>query len=495
MSKKLVQDALGNAAAGDWRRVDEALAKVDRQFLVRQLAHLLRQRHPPLGAAALAQHVGFRGPTAEALVHELPRATPTAPAKVARAAVELTDGLERIVLDDPGPFLAAVSVPDRFTVDLERLRVAEVWGLVGIAALCRKNGASAGDVRLTDGGKTSSFAYAVGLVDVIENRPPRPAHEPDRTVRLRRVRRFDEIEAVSEEVSRLIVSKPRDEATRRTIYYVLVELLRNVVQHSRDPLGGVVAAQLNRRRSRVEAVQVAVCDCGIGIPASLEGMHPKLVDPREALEKALHPSISGTFEEGLSGSRENAGMGLFFISEIAKLTGGKLLVASRGAALVVEGDSARASRQLIRFVDTGVGFPGTLVAFELALGRVPDHDALLERIRSTARDRVPRRAVHRWLVFVQAAPPGVLVYDAAEKAEDTAAAQRLAGKLARRLTSRLPVGLDFRGLAIGTQSYLHALLFEPLRLAWALRIPIYVLNAEPAVRSGLELLESYALGG
>ena len=55
--------------------------------------------------------------------------------------------------------------------------------------------------------------------------------------------------------------------------------------------------------------------------------------------------------------------------------------------------------------------------------------------------------------------------------------------------------LDFRGMRFCTQSYLHALLFEALRLAWAKRVPIYVANVEPAVRSGLELLEDYALGG
>jgi hypothetical protein len=99
------------------------------------------------------------------------------------------------------------------------------------------------------------------------------------------------------------------------------------------------------------------------------------------------------------------------------------------------------------------------------------------------------------LRFVDEAPSGVRVFDATQHAEDTQAAQHFARVLLEQLNARHQIGLDFRGLSIGTQSYLHALLFEPLRVAWALRIPMFVLNAEPAVRSGLELLESYALGG
>ncbi len=55
--------------------------------------------------------------------------------------------------------------------------------------------------------------------------------------------------------------------------------------------------------------------------------------------------------------------------------------------------------------------------------------------------------------------------------------------------------LDFSGVSICTQSFLHALLAEPLRLAWATRTTMHAVNALPAVRSGVEFLESYALSG
>jgi hypothetical protein len=40
---------------------------------------------------------------------------------------------------------------------------------------------------------------------------------------------------------------------------------------------------------------------------------------------------------------------------------------------------------------------------------------------------------------------------------------------------------------------LHTLLFRSVRVAWAMGTKIYVEGASPAVRSGLDYLESYAL--
>jgi hypothetical protein len=93
-------------------------------------------------------------------------------------------------------------------------------------------------------------------------------------------------------------------------------------------------------------------------------------------------------------------------------------------------------------------------------------------------------------------PEGILRLLVLRTSEDTSAAQRFASdELEPRILKKQSFILDFRGIDVTTQSYLHALLFEVVRLAWARRIPIYVANAAPAVKSGLELLESYALGG
>jgi hypothetical protein len=279
---------------------------------------------------------------------------------------------------------------------------------------------------------------------------------------------------------------------------VIVELLRNVVQHSEDPLGGIVAAQRNDRGRNRErpVIQVAVADAGIGIPEHLRRQHPSLVEPEAALDKALWPHFSGTFEEGLTGTQQNAGMGLFFIAEMAKLLAGELLIASKGATLLLKGDPEFMDRHELSFLrPKGVGYPGTLVAFELPYRKDLVYESLIETIRQRAKERTPMRAVHRWVRYdIPRVKTQKFVVNIA--AEDTSEAVRFANEsLMPRIIERKPVELDFQGIPICTQSFLHALLYEPLRMAWALRVPIYVTNVQPGVRSNLELLQNYALGG
>jgi anti-sigma regulatory factor (Ser/Thr protein kinase) len=325
-----------------------------------------------------------------------------------------------------------------------------------------------------------------------------PAHSLHLTNRLlyERITRFEQIEPFANDVSKALVPSSEFEDTRLTLRYVIVELLRNVVQHSHSQHGGFVGADLWNAESGRPMVQLAVADPGIGIPTSLRTLHPNLTDPEAALEKSLWPHISGTFEEGLTGTQQNAGMGLFFIAEMAKLTSGTLLIASRGATLLLSGWTDEEGGHTLRFIEPrGTGFPGTLVVFELPVGDVADYPALIETIKERAKERTPQRAIHRWIRF-EPAPPEATRFEIQKQAEHTPAAIQLSQtEITPRILRREPIVLDFSGLRILTQSYLHSLLFEPLRLAWALRTPIYVTNVEPAVRSNLELLENYALAG
>jgi anti-sigma regulatory factor (Ser/Thr protein kinase) len=500
MTKRLVDQILDQARAEHWDEVERLTGEIEPRFLRSRLARL--KESDPTAVRVWARL--YPGTTDAPLPSDLPRAEPEAarpppvahPDPTARPVLPAADLPEEILLETPGPFLTAVNRDQPFSVHLERVHVVQIWALAALAALSRRNGHTACQV---DGALNSAgkFAHAVGLHDVVEKRTTSPG-EIGRTVKLTRLSEFDRIEPTAREISKLILLDAADEESRRAIYYVLVELLRNVVQHSQDPLGGVVAAQLMDERQRYprRMIQVAVADAGIGIPRALSGMHPDLRGPEEALEKALWPHYSGTFEEGLTGSQQNAGMGLFFISEMAKLTGGRLLVASRGATLFLRGDPKDIEKHSISILQPkGVGFPGTLVAFELPIGEVPDYEGLIQTIGDRAKKRVPQRAVENWLRFVDQPPPGSSPFLVFRVAEDTVAAGEISTKLRDRAVNQQPIALDFRNLDICTQSYLHALLFEPLRHAWASRTPIYVLNAAPGVRSGLELLERYALGG
>ncbi len=404
-----------------------------------------------------------------------------------------------VTLEQPAAFLRWLDGLGPGAVSFRRARLCHVWGLVALGVLARAGRPTALRLRVDSKNAASRFAHAVGLMNLAQGRANESPGETGRTFKLRTISSFLEIEPAASEIARLLLPDVESEDTRRALGYVIVELLRNAVQHSQDALGGVVAAQRTRGPDpeNREFVQVAVGDAGVGIHAALRGFHPALTDPRAAVTKAIEPHISGTFEEGLTGSQQNAGMGLFFIAEMAKLTAGHLLIATRGATLVLRGDIEGIGHHRIELLDPpGLGFPGTVVAFELPLGEVSDYDALIRRINDIARQRTPQRAVRQWLVFDEPAPGSpsrVLVRLASENTVE--AANVAASVLQPKILQRTPVLLDFEGVSVCTQSFVHALLYESLRMAWALRTRIYVAHASPAVRSSLELLQSYALGG
>jgi hypothetical protein len=113
----------------------------------------------------------------------------------------------------------------------------------------------------------------------------------------------------------------------------------------------------------------------------------------------------------------------------------------------------------------------------------------------SARLRTPSRATHKWLRF-EAPPSGTQPLIVGIAVEHTPQAIEYAKNTLRpRILAGTPLVLDFRKIDFCTQSFLHALLYEIIRLAWATKNTIYIVNASPGVRSGLELLENYALGG
>ena len=499
MTKRKVNAAIELAGRGDLVGADEALAGVQAAFVRKRLATLLVSAPDRREAvASLWDHLfgAADGDTSPAGGGPSPGATGASPADARGPSVPLP---QRLLLEQPTSLLHPLARDAPYQVSLDEVAFAQMWALVGLATLARKEMTPRVTINDAEKQAVSRFAHAVGLREVIDNEPVDVPGERGRTYKLHRVTHIRAVEAASQKISHLMLPRDDQEELRHSIYYVIVELLRNAIQHSEDPLGGVVGAQLMDERSQYDApaVQVAVGDAGIGIPAALRRARDVTGDPAQALVKlALEPHVSGTFAEGQTGSRYNAGMGLFFISEMAKLTGGRLLIATRDVTLTLWGDREGQGHNIQRFVKPdGTGFPGTLVAFELPLDGVGDHDALLEKIRERALERTPGRAATGWLRFDPAAP-GATTLLIKHVVENTVDGEKLAREQIRpRVLSGAPIVLDFRGIETCTQSFLHALLYEPLRLAWALKAPIHVAHAEPAVRSGLRLVEAYALGG
>lgn len=496
MSKEKVKRALELLVNGDLNAALKLVGGVERGFIRKRLNHYLKfgDIHQQKAADQLwkaifphPEHHSFSNVHAEK--HEVP---------VLRSQPKP----RRVQLDDPEPFLTWL-VSERTESDsivLDDIEVIEAWGLVALAALCLPGRIdNLLKVSSNRDGDAARFAYALGFNQIITGEQIQTQHQPTRTVRIRRVRRYQEIQTCADEMSRLLVPLDSETDIRSTICYVLTELFRNVMQHSGDALGGVTAAQLMNRGTYAQrpVIQIAVSDAGIGIPEHLGRMHKGLDDPRVALERALWPHISGTFTQGLTGTMDNAGLGLFFIAEMAKRTRGRLLVASRGAALVLASrDDVEGDRVVPRFLTpNGIGYPGTLVVFEIPASTTTNYSQLIQSIHDAARVRTPARAIHHWVRFEMPAgdPEVIRVRDLGENT--TRAAGIAKDRVLPAVFAKRHIVFDFASIEVCTQSFLHSLLYEAVRLAWAMRTPIYVVRADSPVKSGIEFLESYALGG
>lgn len=513
MTKKIVEQALALYRAGDSGSAERLLAQVGVQFVRKRLSHLIQIGSIPVtDAVALwarsfpsQQPLNYGSSVSVEEQDSLDTPYQEEGVGVPRRHVSLTQP-RKILLTKADEFLQWISHHSTTPVRIGDFEVLQPWGLVAIAAMARTDDKPAFPVEMSGSTASSRFGHALGLFDVIAGREPHGRAEQGRTVKLHRILQFQSIEPVASEISRLIVSEAEKdrlaresyfdhEETRRTIYYVLVELMRNVVQHSRDPKGGVIVAQSMTRGREYDdspAIQIAVADTGIGIYEALRSMHTEITSPAMALERSLWPYFSGTFDATKRGSAQNAGLGLFFVSEMAKLSGGRLLLASKGGALFLQGDS---TGSLNKCDLLSCEYPGTLVVFEIPKRGVADYHGLIKTITMRAEERAAKNVHVRahWIRYDQA-PVNAYEIVVALSSENTAVAESVAkGQLTPHLVSKTPIVLNFANLEICTQSFIHALLFDPLRVSWALRVPIYVRNASDSIRDGIRLLESYAL--
>jgi hypothetical protein len=176
---------------------------------------------------------------------------------------------------------------------------------------------------------------------------------------------------------------------------------------------------------------------------------------------------------------------------MAKLTSGRLLIASRGASLYIQGDPEGLRKNRISVFDTG--FEGTLVAFEMPKRGVGDYDMLIRRIQEIALERSIKTGTNHWIRF-EDPPSGTLDFIIKLTSEDTVKAEKFAqDQLVPRILKHESLSLDFRHIRVCTQSYIHALLFNALQNAFEYHVPLYVTNATPSVADSIRFLEMYAL--
>lgn len=311
----------------------------------------------------------------------------------------------------------------------------------------------------------------------------------ERTVRLRAIARSADIHPFAEEVMNVLGID--DEEVASAIKYSLVELLRNVVQHSQSPIGGVCMAQYFPSKGLAE---IAVADAGIGVLATLRERYPEIRGSSSALRFATQPHVSGTFPaHGYSEMRDNAGLGLFFIKEIAARCVGRLYLASGEALLHVRGDEAGQGHTQ-RMEATAGGWPGTFALVQVRTAKIADFESVLRTCRelaAAAREYPAEQAIE----FLDKKPAlgDMTVIQVKEFEENVEEAARVRdSEVLGALRDGRHVLLDFTGVGIATQSFVHALLYKVLREAAGSKVDLSLSGCTESTREAIRAVAAYA---
>ncbi|MBU2561037.1 MAG: hypothetical protein KKD17_01985 [Nanoarchaeota archaeon] len=210
-------------------------------------------------------------------------------------------------------------------------------------------------------------------------------HEPaGRFIPLTKIDNSDGLTEFITEMIPLLHLEPEEAAP---IKYVVSELVRNVLEHSRSDYGAILSAQYYKKSN---TIRIGIADIGVGIKKTINKSHAAATH-LEAIRLALMPGITGTTKrEG--GTEFNAGAGLFFIKSIATV--------NRDFFLMYSGDAMykllknKPNEKHIRlhadpFKDRHSkkeGLPewkGTVVGVDISLDSTKEFSALLDMIRET----------------------------------------------------------------------------------------------------------------
>ena len=384
------------------------------------------------------------------------------------------------------------------TVYLDDFSVLQPWLIAILAALLRKNIGPKVEMGI---GNASRFANAMGLGPFCGFEQNCLYTEHDRTVKLSSIEKGSNYELKAFEISKLLIESVDAEELqyteasdlRDTIYYVLNELMRNVIQHSEDPEGGLLIAQKMRSGYYGDSkpcIQITVVDNGIGILKSLQVFH-KIETADVALLNSIKPHFSGAFpEEQIGGTDVNAGLGLFMISEIAKELGGYMAICSSGKLLSIKGNDDENNITEIK----DAFFDGTFVVFEIPVNcTLADYNEMLKRIYAKAEERSQKKK-HRI---------PVINFDTTEMSECkefivkicaenvTQAKKSVDDFLLPILRNKQNLCLNFTGVPIATQSFAHSLLKRLIVEARRRKCILFIKGANAKVRDAIEFVDGY----
>ena len=228
-------------------------------------------------------------------------------------------------------------------------------------------------------------------------------HEPaGRFIPLINIKNSDELTRFITDMVPLLHLEPRQ---AEPIKYIISELVRNVLEHSRSENGAIVSAQYYKKSN---TIRIGIVDTGVGIKRTINMSH-SASSHMEAIKLSLIPGITGTTKKE-GGTEFNAGAGLFFIKSIAKVNRDFFMIYS-GDAMYKLLKSMPGLKNIRLYADpfkdrhSKGNFPfwnGTVVGIDISLDDTKEFSVLLDLIRDiytkTVKER--KKARHRRPRFI-----------------------------------------------------------------------------------------------
>lgn len=250
---------------------------------------------------------------------------------------------------------------DGFTLDLERTRFIDSYGLVALACLIEDARLSGRSVTFVSPGNSNCRNYMARMrfADLlneagVQHGLPAVSEQalPGRLVEVTPFETSNDVMDLATIVYRRLSDSYRTRIVAGELYEALVELCGNALEHAgRDR--GFVAAQVYNRGKPTQYIVFAIGDAGIGIRQSLSaaGFRPR--DDAQAVSLALQNDVSASVDPG-------RGQGLPDVVGLLRDVSGRVLVRTGQARVLPQ--PHRQHEQRVSQLN------GTIVAARVACG-------------------------------------------------------------------------------------------------------------------------------
>ncbi|WP_434664441.1 hypothetical protein [Aeromonas sp. NJAU223] len=333
------------------------------------------------------------------------------------------------------------------------------------------------------------FIEQMGLPNLVGQKPKAINNGDNRIFPITRISESKQIAPIASALMEML--RIEDEEVEGAIKYSLVELLRNVVQHSKSRIGGLVSAVYFPKTGLVDVI---VADIGCGLRSSLRNAYREINSDQKAVRFSLLPHVSGTFQSGAyHAMRDNAGLGLFFIKEIASRAGGGFFLASGDMLADIWGNKDGSLGKKYIQARNG-GWRGTFALLQLRKDSIGEFGSLLAKCREIA-DEVRKNRTKFAIDFLdeKLEVEGLKTIKIKEFEEDVEVAASIRDSvIIPSLDSEELILLDFSGTRAATQSFIHALMYKIFRDGKNLESCLSVSCADSATAEAIKAVAAYA---